>query len=257
MVVTLALLGFLAVISVWAIASNWFYYDARGYWEAGMRVRVGDALYPSGVDQDDPGVYRYAPWFAWLWAALTLLPQPVVFVGWFVVLAAASAYLLAHLPRTWLGLALVLVFGPMLVRVLSQGNVHPVMVAWLAFGLNRRSGPIWIGLAASLKLVPILFALVYVARREWGRAALAVGVAVLLWLPALVYGVSAYPTAIGGESFPFGPVTWGIAAAAVVACFMAPARFRVFAAALAVTFASPRWIPYNPTYLLAAIRNRL
>jgi hypothetical protein len=151
---------------------------------------------------------------------------------------------------------LALVFAPMLLRVVSQGNVQPVMVAALAWGISRRSGPLWIAAAASLKLVPILFASVYLARGEYRRAGVAVAVTVLLWLPALLYGLASYPVAVGGEAFPFGWLTFAIAAAALATVFVVPSRYRALVAAVAVTFASPRWIPYNPTYLLVGSRDR-
>ena len=254
MVIALAVLATYAVVSVLAVLDNWYFFDARGYWEAGLRLREGGELYPALPDQDDPGVYRYAPWFAWLWAAFTFLPQEAVFVGWGALMAGACAYLLWQLPRNLLGLALALLFGAMLFRVLSQGNVQPLMVAGLAFGLQRRSGWAWVALAASLKLVPILFVLVYVAQRRWRRAALAMALTGLLWLPALAYGLGHYPMQVGGESFPFGPIVWVIAGASAVAVFLAPPRFRILAASLAVAFAGPRWIPYNPAYLLVATK---
>ena len=253
-VLILGVLVAYAVLAAAAVAANWYFYDAQGYWETGLRLRSGGELYPPVADQDHPSVYRYAPWFAWVWVALTFLPKEFVLVGWGVALAIASAWLLLLLPRTLTGLALALIFAPMLLRVVSQGNVQPLLVAVIAWGLMRRSGPAWVALAASLKLVPILFATIYVAQREYLRAGIAVAVTVLLWLPALAYGVESYPTAVGGDAFPFGGATFVIAAVAIIAVFIVPARHRTFAAGAAVLFASPRWIPYNPTYLFAAIR---
>ena len=249
----IALLTVYAVIAVAAIAQNWYFFDARGYWDTALSLRNGGELYPPVVDQDDPFVYRYAPWFAWVWVGLTFLPQQLVFVAWGVALIAATAWLLWQLPRSATGMVLGLIFGPMLLRVVSQGNVQPLMVAALAWGLMRASGPAWIGLAASLKLVPVVFAAHYLARREYLRAAASLVVSVLLWLPALAYGLDDYPTSVGGEAFPFGWFTFLIAAGAMAAVFVAPRRYRALAAGLAVTFASPRWIPYNPTYLLVGV----
>lgn len=243
-----------ALVAVAAILQNWYFFDARGYWDIGMSLRSGGELYPPVADQDGPFVYRYAPWFAWLWAALTFLPRDAVLLGWGIALAVASVWLVVQLPRNATGLALGLIFGPMLLRVVSQGNVQPLLVAAIALGLLHRSGPVWVGLAASLKLVPILFAAVYVARGEYRRAIAAGVVAVALWLPALAYGLEHYPSAVGGEAFPFGWSTFVIAGVAMAAVFVVPSRYRPLAAAVAVTFASPRWIPYNPTYLMAAAR---
>ena len=188
--------------------------------------------------------------------ALTFLPQGFVLVAWGLLMAAASVWLLWQLPRTATGLALGLIFAPMLLRVLSQGNVQPLLVAALAWGLTKRSGPILVALAASLKVVPILLAVIYVARREFVRAGIALGITLLLWLPAVAYGLEHYPTAVGGEAFPFGMSTFLIAAGCLVAVFVVPGPHRPLAASLAVTFASPRWIPYNPTYILISVRDR-
>ncbi len=245
-----------AVLAVVAVVNNWYFFDARGYWETGLRVRSGGELYPPLADPDHPFVYRYAPWFGYAWVGLTFLPREAVMVGWGFLLIAASAWLLWQLPRNATGLALGLIFGPMLLRVVSQGNVHPLMVAGLAWGLSRRSGPVWIALAASLKLVPVLFAALYVVRREYGRALWSVALTALLWAPAAFFGLANYPTGVGGESFPFGWFTFAIAAAALAAVFVLPDRYRALAAGLAVTFASPRWIPYNPTYLFVGLSRR-
>ena len=249
-VLILGVLVAYAVLAVATIAANWYFYDAEGYWEAGMRLRSGGELYPPLADQDHPSVYRYAPWFAWIWAGLTFLPRESVLIAWGVLMAAASLWLLWQLPRSVTGAVLALIFAPMLLRVVSQGNIQPLMVAGLAWGVMRRSGPVWVATAASIKMVPILFAALYLARREYERAALSAAITALLWLPVVAYGIEHYPTGMGGEAFPFGPATFAIAAAAVVAVFLAPGRYRIVAATIAVTFASPRWIPYNPTYLL-------
>ena len=248
----ISVLGVYAAIAAAAVITNWYFNDAQGYWEAGERLRNGEALYPSFASQDAPEVYRYAPWFAWIWFVLTFLPRDLVMLGWAALLVGACAYLLYLLPRNATGVMLALLFAPMLFRVVSQGNAHPLMVAGLAFGMARSSGPIWIGLAASLKLVPLLFAAVYVANREYRRALLAAAVTVILWLPAVGYSLASYPTAVGGESFPIEWFTFVIAAGALAAVFLVPARFRALAASVAVTFASPRWIPYNATYVMAA-----
>lgn len=67
--------------------------------------------------------------------------------------------------RAWLQ---VMFFFPILIGISAVGNAQALMVAWLVWGAERRSGPLWIALAASLKAVPILFAIVYIGRRQWG-----------------------------------------------------------------------------------------
>jgi hypothetical protein len=253
----LAILTAYAAISVAAVLANWHFYDAEGYWQAGMRLRDGQLLYPALASQDAPEVFRYAPWFAWTWWGLSYLTHDAVMAGWLLILASAAVYTLWLLPRSLGGALVTLVLAPMLFRAVSQGNVQPLLIALLAFGLTRRSGPIWIGVAASLKFVPLLLASVYAANREYRRAAIAVAVTVVLWLPALAYGLEHYPTTVGGESFPFGWSTYVIVGIALLVVFVGPARYRLLAACVAAAFASPRWIPYNPTYIApAAMRAR-
>ena len=61
---------------------------------------------------------------------------------------------------------LALLFGPPLFAVSAGGNIQPLMVLSLPWGTNRRSGPIWIAVAASAKYMPVLLGLTYLARRE-------------------------------------------------------------------------------------------
>jgi hypothetical protein len=244
-------LALYAIIAMPAIAENWFMFDARGYWETAMDVRGGGELYPPS----DEGrfVYRYAPWFAWAWVLLSYLPQELVFGLWVLLLGGASVWLLLQIPRTPAGILLGLIFAPMLLRVISQGNVHPLMLAVLVWGLRRRSGPIWIALAASLKLVPILFAALYLVRRQYRRALWSVVLTALLWIPAVFLGLANYSVELGGLAFPFGPFTFVLALGALAAIFLVPDRYRELVVGLAATFASPRWIPYNPSYLVVGL----
>ena len=147
-------------------------------------------------------IYRYAPWFAWLAVPWTFLPEWLAGVLWSAVLLGASA--LALLPlvrlRAWI---LVAFFAPILVGISAVGNVQPLIVAALVLGVERRSGPLWIALAASLKIFPILLALVYAGRRQWWAFAATVAITALLWLPAVfLYDLSAYPVSAGRGGSP-------------------------------------------------------
>ncbi len=72
----------------------------------------------------------------------------------------------------WIGVAF---FLPILIGISAGGNVHALLIAALVLDVERRSGPAWIGVAASLKLFPLLFVLTYLGRRQWRRAAIAAG----------------------------------------------------------------------------------
>ena len=240
---------------------SWELEDAEAYWNAAVRLREGLPLYvPVDPAADETLAYRYAPWLAWLWVPLTFLPKIVVQVGWSGLLVAAIVVALAPLLRlrTVAAICLAALLGGLLVRTASTGNVHPLLVAALVYGAPRRSGPLWIGLAASLKFVPIGYALVYLGRREWMRAAFAFAVAAVFLAPALLYDLSNYP-AEAGESLSLlslaGPVPWAVVAVvlAVAALRLARTRYAWVVASTAVLAAIPRLELYSLTYLLVGL----
>jgi hypothetical protein len=191
------------LVRVALIASNWGLEDVDAYWQAALRLRAGEPLYIPGLDPDSYRVFRYAPWFAWLWVPLTYLPQTIVEWAWAAILAAASIAILVGLarlrrPAAW---ALALIIAPWLLSLVQVGNIQPLVVAMLAYGVSRRSGPVWVGIAASLKAVPILWILVYLARREWNWVAATIAVAALLAASFLIYDLSGYVTDPGRSAF--------------------------------------------------------
>jgi hypothetical protein len=256
-VVVLAICIGFGLAFVIANVRSWELEDADAYWNAAIRLREGGDLYPALVSVDTADVFRYAPWFAWLWVPLTYLPKLAVQVGWSVVLVAASGVAVVPLlrGRSVAAVCLLALLGGLLVKTASTGNVHALMIAALVWGAPRRSGPLWIGLAASLKFVPILYALVYVGRREWLRAGLAALATVILLAPALAYDLSDYP-ADPGQSLSLlsniGILPWVSVAvlAVVVAVLVARTRYRWLAASIAVLAALPRLELYSLTYLL-------
>ena len=207
---------------------SWELEDANAYWQAGLRLRGGQPLYlavPPGADEMI--AYRYAPWFAWLWVPLTMLPKDVVLAGWTLLLIASTATIIIPLIRlrTVSAICVAALLGGLLVRTASTGNVHAVMIAGLAYGARRRSEPIWIGIAASLKLAPIAYCLMYIGRAEWRRATIAILVGALLSAPVLLYDVSGYPSDPGESLSLFwiaGFVPW---AAVALVCAAVAGRF--------------------------------
>jgi uncharacterized protein (DUF983 family) len=180
-------------------------------------------------------------------------------VLWSGVLLGASALALLPLIRlkAWV---LVAFFAPILVGISAVGNVHPLIVAALVLGVERRTGPLWVGLAASLKLFPILLALVYAGRREWWRAAACLAVAALLWLPAAAwYDLTHYPVSAGDAAglitIPiFYFVVTGLAMGVTFA--LAPTRWGWLAGATTVVLALPRLLVYDVTYLMVGAKPR-
>jgi hypothetical protein len=239
---------------------SWELEDAEAYWNAALRLRAGADLYPALGNVNGPEVYRYAPWFAWLWVPLTYLPKEIVQAGWSLVLVVSgSAALLPILRvRSVAAFCLAALLGGLLLRTASTGNVHALLIAGLVYGALRRSGPLWIGLAASLKLAPLAYVIVYAGRREWGRAAMSLGVTVALVAPAALYDLSKFPTDAGGSLSLLsiaGPVPFfALAGLAVAASFrLARTRFAWGAASVAVLCLIPRLDLYDLTYLLVGL----
>lgn len=253
--VALAVIIAIGIFNVYQAVIGWTLSDAAAYWEAGLRLRAGEELYPVLASVDASDVYRYAPWFAWLAVPWTLLPVEVAGILWSALLLAASAAALLPLIRggSWV---LVALFAPILIGISAVGNIHPLLIAGLVFGVERRSGPIWIGLAASLKIFPLLFALVYAGRRQWWRCAAAVALTVALWAPALFYDLRAYATDAGQAAFLFAvPAAYVIVAVLTVALTLAAARSRWswLIAATAVCLSLPRFFVYDITYLVVGV----
>jgi hypothetical protein len=144
----------------------------------------------------------------------------------------------------------------LLLPAAASGNVQPLLLATLLFGLERRSGPLWIALAASLKAAPILLVAVYLGRREWTRAMLALGLTAILTLPMLLFDLSHYPTdtaaAIG--PLPFWLLLAAAACATAASFALARTRYAWLAAAAAVLLAIPRWSYYQPSFVILGTR---
>lgn len=249
------------VAFVWANVRSWNLEDMDAYWNAAQRLRDGLPLFPAVADPGAADVFRYAPWFAWLWVPLTYLPKDVVQVAWSAILLASGAFAVGMLlrPPSVAAVCLAALLGGILVRTASTGNVQALLIAVLMYGVPRRSGPIWIGVAASLKFAPIAYALVYVGRGEWRRAAVSVAVAALLVAPALLYDLAHYPMDAGaGLSLLSiaGIVPWALVAVGcgIATVALARGRYAWVAAAVTVVGSVPRLDLYDLTYLLVAPR---
>jgi hypothetical protein len=252
--VALAVIIGIGLFNVYAAVTHWTLSDAAAYWQAGLRIRDGEPLYPVLSNVDASEVYRYAPWFAWAAVPFTFLPQQLAGAVWSVILLLASAVALVPLVRSraWL---LVVFFAPILIGISAVGNVQPLVVAPLVWGVDRRGGPLAIGAAASLKIFPILFALVYVGRGQWWRAAASLAVAALLWAPALLYDLHGYATDAGqAASLISVPALWalvvGLAAGVTLRLSRAGSRWQWLAAATTVVISLPRLFVYDVTYLM-------
>ncbi|HEX2141522.1 MAG TPA: glycosyltransferase family 87 protein [Candidatus Limnocylindria bacterium] len=254
-----------ALVGVYLIIGSWGFEDVDAYWDAAMRLRDGEPLYPPGQDPDNYRVYRYAPWFAWLWVPLTYLPRAAVEIGWGLLVGVAGAAVLGGLfrLRTAAAAALALLLAPWMLSLVQVGNIQPLVVAMLGFGISRRSGPLWVGIAASLKAVPALWALVYVARGEWPRLVVAGAVGAGLTATFLLYDRTGYVTDPGRSGmslhYYFGPVAWliGAVASAGVAVVLAWRRSDWLwpAVAVAAMLVAPRSHITYATFLAIGLLN--
>lgn len=237
----------------WSVV-DWHLKDMNAYWDAAIRLRDGQQLFPTGIDIEASEVFRYSPWFAWLWVPLTYLPRLVVNVGWSAILLAASAAAVWPLVqrRAWIAVAF---FLPVLIGISAGGNAHALVIAALVLGVERRTGPLWIAAAASLKLFPFLFVLTYLGRREWWRVAATVALTALLSAPFLLYDLSGYVTDAGGAALLWRwPPVYVIAMVGLVlaAIGLANTRYGWLVSATAVAIALPRFFLYDITYFMVA-----
>ena len=255
--VALAIIGALAVANVVWTLQTWPMGDFGTYWTAAERIRDGGPLY---VGDDPLHSYRYAPWFAWLWVPLTYLPREVVAIGWEIALLVATvAVLIPLLNRS--GLALAALLGPLLFAVSAGGNVQALLICALLYGMDRRSGPLWIAVAASLKATPLLLVAVYVARREWGRVAVTLALTAVLVAPMAAYDLEPLTQRVAGVEpglLAFSPLAFmaiGALTIAVVALFaLRRSRWTLLAAAAGSVVTLPRLFAYDVTIMLVAQR---
>lgn len=262
-----AILGVLLLIG--AAFSVRVHPDAEAYWQAAQRLREGLPLY-GGPRGDETQIYRYAPWFAFAWVPLTYLGHDGAMLVWRASLLVGTGAAIWPLMRrpTPASLTLAVLLGGVLISNLPAANVTPLIVGMLVAGIRTRLGPIFLGLAGSLKVFPLVLVVGYLSERRWLSAAVALGVAAMLWLDILAFGILTY-TQIGGPSFYVGgssifavsPLLWLPLAFVVFGMTLrlavAQSRWSWLAAASAIPAAVPRvWIP-DVSYILVGASERL
>ena len=249
-ILALAVIVGVGVDYVYQAVHFWSLSDSTAYWNAAMRLREGMPLYPTVGNVEASDVYRYAPWFAWLTVPFTYLPNWLAGVIWSLILVAASVAAVVPLARrgAWIQVAF---FFPILIGISAFGNVQALLIASLVWTVDRWSGPAWIGVAASLKIFPILFAITYLGRGQWVRALVSVAIAGILWAPALFYDLRGYVTESGQAGLFGNTLVWAVVAAiaAVVALVLARGWAAWIASAVAVVLGAPRFFIYDVTYL--------
>jgi hypothetical protein len=260
--VFLGVLTLLFALMTWALLtyalSREFGSDVAAYWSAAERIRAGEPLYVAGV-ANASDLYRYAPWFAYAWVPFTFLPRELVTNLWVaLMLVAALASTLPLLRQGLSGAAAFALFAPLQVQGAMFGNVQPLLVLMLLWGLERRSGPLWIALGASLKAVPLLLAIVYAGRGEWLRAGIALALTALLVAPGLLFDLSGYSTQPGPGNMSLISVAAPlyVCAALLMALLTyvgANSRYRWVAGSLSMVAVLPRFLTYEISFLLVAL----
>jgi hypothetical protein len=240
--------------------ASWNPADGGAYYDAAMRLAHGGNLYPA-LNPEAHEVYRYAPWFAAAWIPLTAIPRDVALHGWSVAMLACSFAAVWPLLRrpSWARVALAALAGQTLVETAMFGNAHPLVVALLVWTVGRRSFPAWVGVATSIKLVPLAFALVWAGRRRWAKTGVAAGVATLLFAPILLFDLANYPTDPGTgllSLYSVSPILWGAVAVASLAATIWLAvrgsRYAWVAAALLMFLGPPRVVLSYLAFLVPA-----
>jgi hypothetical protein len=235
--------------------------DVAAYWNAAERLRAGQPLYVGGV-ANASDLYRYAPWFAYAWVPLTYFSREAVTAGWTGLMLAAAVLsvlpLLRRGPSGWAAFALLV---PGQLEGAVYGNVQPLLVLMLLWAVERRSGPLWIAVGASLKGAPVLLALVYAGRGEWRRAGMTVLLSAVLILPAFLFDLSGYSTRLGGGQLSLATVSFSLylvvgIAAATATFVLARTRYAWLAGAVAMIVVLPRLLTYQIGFTLVGLVQR-
>ncbi len=176
--------------------------DLEVYWTAAVRASAAEPLYRA---EDGHYQFKYLPAFAVLTAPAARIPLDAAKTAWFVIsvvllvaLLAASVSLLPELrhPGWWViaGTLVVMLkfYGHEL--VLGQMNALFAVLVVRAVSDLRRGREALAGALLALAIVVKPYAIIFtpwiLARRRAGSiAALAIGTAALLALPAVMYGV--------------------------------------------------------------------
>ena len=152
---------------------------------------AGQYVLDHGARQPDTILAFYLPSLDVAWAGLAWLPMPIAAFVWYLagslawlgLLGAVNRYLLVDLvdaTRRQALLAAGLLMMPLVLDHLCQGAFHILMLWLMVEGLGRASrgrpysGGMLLGLAAWVKLLPILAVGYLVIKRKWRPAAVAV-----------------------------------------------------------------------------------
>lgn len=176
--------------------------DFRMFYEAAVALGAGDNPYTI-----NNGGYFHPPTFAFYFQSLTWLPITGASLLWFTIKLVLVIWSIRAVFRLvggrepdvsnqrWLILGAILVAARFLLADLAYGNTN-VLVLWLtlaAVSLDSEEKPCLAALAlagaASVKVVPILFVVYFLARRR---------LPVLMWMAVWLLALNLTPLLLGG-----------------------------------------------------------
>ncbi|MER7281433.1 glycosyltransferase 87 family protein [Dactylosporangium sp. NPDC000244] len=179
--------GIAAVVSavlVWLRPAGQRLSDLHIYYGAAEAVREGRPLYDYVAENGGP--FTYPPFAVLLFRPLTLLPETALQVAWLALTCAAVVALAVAVGRGLSAsrLAVAAIACGLLVSAPVQSNlrfgqvsIFIVLLALVdAMGLvPRRYRGVLVGLAAAIKLTPLLFVVYFLVTGRWKDAARALG----------------------------------------------------------------------------------
>ncbi|MBZ0136424.1 MAG: DUF2029 domain-containing protein [Planctomycetes bacterium] len=220
--VTATLLGGALILVGFTLWLQWFWagssMDIDVYWEAGTRMMGGGAeLYQESQDPvNRVGLFIYPPFFATLFAPLTVLPRWLGYAVWgltqLLLIAAGfrGTRRLCDVRGGPAGRLFYLLMGLGLIGAiwtnLQEGQVNMLLLSLLATGLyqlergRNMSGGLLLAAATHLKVIPIVLLPLLIAQRRFKAAGMMAGGLVVLWLAPLLYSVPNYGLAEGLRS---------------------------------------------------------
>jgi alpha-1,2-mannosyltransferase len=170
--------------------------DYKDYLAAGRAAAQHSDIYASFVNHVQPipvQGFDYPPVVAWLLQPLAGLPSTTAATAWLLMLVActvAGTAIIAFelLPPTWPRLELTAIFSVLFAPVtynLWHGQMSAVVYLFLALALRswlrgkQVSLGVYIGIAALIKIAPVLL-IVLLVRRRWWAACASLGVTLIL-----------------------------------------------------------------------------
>jgi hypothetical protein len=237
--------------------------DVHAYYDAAVRLNLGQSLYPLGADPNLPGFYRYPPLLAILLRPFASLPFGVFAAGWELLIVAAFGATMYRLGLNRRTLILASILALPIAWSVIIGQAQVLVTLLLAVG-----APWSVALAGQLKLFPALVGLYWLARGEWRSFGAFVAWTLMFLLAQVVLAPASLLAFVRisnlGEvgnvrnisPYQVSPILWVVVVilGVVTVVRLAPTRWGWAAAVALSVFATPRLLVYMLGTLLAAVR---